>query len=87
MSRSNPERPAECNPAVDREPIRVILANLSGEICRPLETLQNQIVWLLDDSTEPALTEAERAQASTMLTLCDEIDRLTRECLGSPTPG
>jgi len=36
---------------------------------------------LLDDPARPP-SEAERAHALTMLTLCDDLRRLTQECLG-----
>jgi hypothetical protein len=67
----------------DLQPLSGILGELSGEICRPLGMLQQGIETLLSDPDE-APTDAERSQAATMITLCDEIDRLTRHYLGSP---
>ena len=58
-----------------------ILASLSLEICQPLESLRSGIGRLVEEPSRP-LTEAERGQAQTMLALCDDLGRLTRECLG-----
>ncbi len=63
--------------------LRSILANLGLEICRPLESLRGGIGRFLDDPDRPA-SEAERVQAETMLTLCDDLGRLTRERLVGP---
>jgi len=65
--------------------LRSILANLSQEISRPLDSLRVGIGRVLDQSDRP-LSEAERAQAQTMLTLCDDLGLLTRERLGGPPP-
>jgi len=65
--------------------LRSILANLSREISRPLESLRVGIGRFLDESDRP-LSEAERVQAQTMLTLCDDLGLLTRERLGGPPP-
>ena len=56
--------------------LRPILANLSREIRRPLESLRDEIDRLLGNSGRPT-SDAERAQARTMLALCDDLDRLT----------
>jgi len=61
--------------------LQAILANLSREICQPLDLLQGGIGALLGDPSRP-ITEAERSQAETMLMLCNDLGRLTRECLG-----
>lgn len=60
-----------------------ILLNLSEEITRPLELLQDGITRLLGGN-EGTLSDAERTQAETLLVLCGEIDRLTRDYLVSP---
>ena len=54
---------------------------LSREICRPIDTLQASLARLLDDPEHPP-SEVERTHASTMLSLCDDLRRLTFECLG-----
>ncbi len=61
--------------------LQAIAICLSQEICRPLDTLQAGLVRLLDDPARPP-SDAERAHAQTMLTLCDELRHLTLECLG-----
>ena len=76
------------NPAPDPTDLPAlgpILAGLSGEIRRPLEVLRGGIDRLLDDPSRP-ISDAERAQARTMLGLCDDLDRLTRECLEGGGP-
>jgi len=60
--------------------LRAILANLGLEICRPLDSLRDGIGQFLDNPDKP-ISEAERAQAETMLTLCDDLGLLTRERL------
>lgn len=67
---------------LDLEPI---LAGLSGEICRALESLRSGIDRLVVDPSKP-ISEAERVQARTMLGLCEDLDRLTRECLEGTSP-
>ncbi len=62
-----------------------ILANLGREIRGPLNSLRGEIDGLLGDPSLP-ITEAERKQAQTMLALCDDLGRLTRECLGNTEP-
>jgi hypothetical protein len=69
---------SECEQAL----LQAILANLSREICQPLDLLQGGIGKLLDDPTRP-INDAERGQAVTMLELCKDLGRLTRECLGT----
>ena len=78
MSRAGSE-PAE---------IGAILDLLGAEIRRPLDALRVGIDRLIDDPTGP-LSEPEAIQARTIRGLCDDLDRLTRECLatpGSPPP-
>ena len=70
----------------DQADLRSILASLGREICQPLDSLRAGIGRLLAEPSRP-ITEAERGQARTMLTLCDDLGRLTRECLGSADPG
>ena len=72
----------------DRDPalLGAILANLSSEIRRPLSLLRGGIGKILASPAD-SITDLERSQAETMLSLCDDLDRLTRDCLGSPAPG
>jgi len=63
--------------------LRSILANLCREICRPLDSLRLGIGRFLDEPDLP-ITDAERAQAQTMLSLCDDLGLMTRERLGGP---
>jgi signal transduction histidine kinase len=69
----------------DHPQLRSILANLSREICRPLDSLRDGIGRFLDETDRP-ISDAERAQAQTMMTLCDDLGLLTRERLGEPRP-
>ncbi|WP_435005242.1 hypothetical protein P12x_003137 [Tundrisphaera lichenicola] len=61
--------------------LRPILANLSREICRPLDSLRDGLERFLEGADRP-ISDAERAQARTMLSLCDDLGLLTRERLG-----
>ena len=69
------------NPQVESSQIQAISSCLSQEICRPLDTLQAGLIRLLDDPARPP-SEAERTHALTMLTLCEDLRRLTHDCLG-----
>ena len=68
-------------PRPEGDALGPILALLGGEICRPLDLLRSGIGRMLDDPARP-LGDAERTQARTMLGLCDELGRLTRDCMG-----
>jgi signal transduction histidine kinase len=70
----------------DQADLRAILANLGREICQPLEALRGRIEALLGARSGP-ISDAERGQAETMLRLCDDLGRLTRDCLGGPGSG
>ena len=52
--------------------LRSILANLSREICGPLDSLRSGIGRFLDHPHRP-ISGAERLQAQTMLELCDDL--------------
>ena len=43
-----------------------------------------EIVGRFLDEADRPISDAERAQARTMLTLCDDLGQLTRERLGAP---
>jgi len=63
--------------------LRPILANLSREICQSLDSLRAGIGRILDEPDQP-ISDAERVQARTMLSLCEDLGLLTRERLGGP---
>jgi len=87
LTRPGDHEPAR-NPAPDSEilpSLGPILAGLSGEIRRPLELLRGGIDRMLTDPSR-RITDAERAQARTMLGLCDDLGRITRECLEDAEP-
>lgn len=65
-----------------RDDLESILAHLGVELCRPLDSLRGEIGRMVDAPPRP-LTDAEVGQARTMLTICDDLGRLTRDCLGS----
>ena len=70
------------NPQINTPELRVISSVLGHEICRPLDALQANLTRLLEDpDREPSA--AERNHAITMLELCDDLRRLTWDCLGS----
>lgn len=85
---------------IDRGELRSVLSNLSHELCRPLTSLKAGFDLLLG---EPAatFTPDQRGHILTMVTLCDDLLRLTRSyldyaglvqgsrplCLGSFTVG
>lgn len=73
------------NTQVESPRLQVIASMLSREICRPIDSLQANLVRLLDDPTRPP-SPVERTHAATMLTLCEDLRRLTCECLGDGTP-
>jgi len=72
------------NSQVDPARLQEISSCLSQEIYRPLDSLQAGLSRLLEDPAHPP-SEVERVHALTMLTLCEDLRRLTRECLGTPT--
>jgi hypothetical protein len=81
-------RSGDHDPVPDLSPMPAlgpVLARLSTEIYRPLESLRCAIDLLIVDPSRP-ITDAERIQARTMLGLCDDLSRLTRECLESQEP-
>jgi len=72
---------------MDEKPVpselRAILATLGQELRRPLDTLQEEIERLLIDHDRP-ITDAQRSHTRTMLALCDDLRKLTADCLGEP---
>ena len=65
----------------DKLALVAILASLGREICVPLDNLREDLDRANDDEHE-VITEKQRAHAQTMMTLCEELTRLTRETLG-----
>jgi len=65
---------------IDRGELRSVLSNLSHELCRPLISLKAGFDLLLG---EPAatFTADQRSHILTMLTLCDDLLKLTRSYL------
>ena len=70
---------------VESPRLQAIASLLSREICRPIDSLEANLVRLLDDPTQLP-SPAERSHAATMLTLCEDLRRLTWDCLGDGTP-
>jgi signal transduction histidine kinase len=62
---------------IDQGELRSILSNLSHELCRPLVSLRAGFDLLLGES--PAtITQDQRGHLVTMVSLCDDLLRLTR---------
>jgi signal transduction histidine kinase len=83
--RSTPTSPGAQGPDVARYPIdqgelRSILSNLSHELCRPLVSLKAGFDLLLGESPR-TITEDQRGHLLTMVSLCDDLLRLTRSYL------
>jgi signal transduction histidine kinase len=62
---------------IDQGELRSILSNLSHELCRPLVSLRAGFDLLLDESPS-TITQDQRGHLVTMVSLCDELLRLTR---------
>ncbi len=62
---------------IDHGALRSILSNLSHELCRPLISLRTGFDLLLGDSPS-AITAEQRGHLLTMVSLCDDLLRLTR---------
>jgi hypothetical protein len=73
--------PQRSGSEAESEFLRAILTNLGREICQPLDLLRRGISQVIVDRSG-RITEIERSQAETMLALCDDLGRLTRESLG-----
>jgi signal transduction histidine kinase len=65
---------------IDRGALRSILSNLSHELCRPLISLRTGFDLLLGESPS-AITSDQRGHLLTMVSLCDDLLRLTRSYL------
>jgi hypothetical protein len=73
-------------PGREADGLVAILSNLSREISLPLGLLRAGIGQIIDAGPE-VVSEAERSQAQTLLMVCDDLERLTRECLGGEGSG
>src|SRR6185312_16168543 len=62
---------------IAHDELRVILSNLSHELCRPLVSLRAGFDLLLGESARPIAKE-QRGHLETMVILCDDLLRLTR---------
>jgi signal transduction histidine kinase len=65
---------------IDHNELRMILSNLSHELCRPLISLRAGFDLLLGDSARP-ISPDQRGHVQTMVALCDDLLRLTRSYL------
>ncbi len=61
--------------------VRSILSNLSQEFSRPLVTLRMGFDLLLADETRRPITNDQRGHVQTMVSLCDDLLRLTHTYL------
>ncbi len=84
-------KPASAAFAIDHRELRSILSNLSHELCRPLDSMRAGFDLLLSE-TPSAISHDQRGHLMTMVSLCDDLLRLTRSYLdyagivqGSPT--
>ena len=103
--RSNTPTPGAPGPEImrhliDQGELRSILSNLSHELCRPLVSLRAGFDLLLGESPR-TISDDQRGHLLTMVSLCDDLLRLTRSyldyagivqgsrpvCLGSFTVG
>src|SRR5262245_30625695 len=65
---------------IDQRELRSILSDLSHELCRPLASLRAGFDLLLGDA-QSSVTSDQRGHLLTMVSLCDDLLRLTRSYL------
>ena len=65
---------------IDPGELRSVLSSLSHELCRPLISLKAGFDLLLDESST-TFTPDQRGHLLTMVSLCDDLLRLTRSYL------
>ena len=65
---------------IDQEDLRAVLSSLSHELCRPLVSLKAGFDLLLGDSSS-GFSREQRDHLLTMVSLCDDLLRLTRSYL------
>jgi hypothetical protein len=75
----------DSGPGHEPDSLVAILSNLSREISQPLGLLRAGIGQLIGAGPE-FISEAERSQARTLFMVCDDLGRLTLECLGGEEP-
>jgi signal transduction histidine kinase len=75
-----PENPGGARMLIDQGELRSVLSSLSHELCRPLISLKAGFDLLLDDSST-SFTPDQRGHLLTMVSLCDDLLRLTRSYL------
>ncbi len=75
-----PERAAGGRLSIEPRELRSILSSLSHELCRPLASLRAGFDLLLSE-TPSAITPGQRGHLVTMVSLCDDLLRLTRSYL------
>ena len=74
------ENPGSLRLLIDRGELRSVLSSLSHELCRPLISLKAGFDLLLGEPS-PTFTPDQRGHLLTMVTLCDDLLRLTRSYL------
>jgi signal transduction histidine kinase len=77
-SRSQHQRSARVS--IDQRELRSILSNLSHELCRPLASMRAGFDLLLGEAPS-SITHDQRGHLLTMVSLCDDLLRLTRSYL------
>ena len=79
-SRAPSQRQESARFLIDQGELRSILSNLSHELCRPLVSLGpgSTCSWA---SRQPTITHDQRGHLLTMVSLCDDLLRLTRSYL------
>ncbi len=75
-----PENPGGARMLIDQGELRSVLSSLSHELCRPLISLKAGFDLLLDDAST-SFTPDQRGHLLTMVSLCDDLLRLTRSYL------
>src|SRR5271169_6246008 len=72
--------PAPSRSLIEHAELRSLLSNLSHELCRPLISLRAGFDLLLADVARP-ISHDQRGHVHTMVSLCDDLLRLTRSYL------
>ena len=79
-SSQGPENPGGARLTIDQGELRLLFSSLSHELCRPLTSLKAGFDLLLGESSA-TFTADQRDHLLTMVTLCDDLLRLTRSYL------
>ncbi|MGP0063045.1 MAG: sensor histidine kinase [Isosphaeraceae bacterium] len=79
-SSQGPETSGAARLTIDQGELRLLFSSLSHELCRPLTSLKAGFDLLLNESSS-TFTADQRDHLLTMVTLCDELLRLTRSYL------